>query len=82
MIVTILGDAFQLSDTGPRLTSSYQGHVYFPRELQLLALAAGLAVEFVWGNHERRPLQHTDRDLVLVSRRAVVMSGSGLASGL
>lgn len=64
-----LYDRFEHSDAATRLASSYQGHVYFPRELQLLSLAAGLAVESVWGNHERRPLQHADRNIVVVSLR-------------
>lgn len=64
-----LYDRFGHSDEATRLAGSYQGHVYFPRELQLLALSAGLAVEAVWGDHERRPLQHTDRNIVVVSRR-------------
>jgi SAM-dependent methyltransferase len=67
--VHFLYDHFDHSDSAQRLASSYQGHVYFPNELQLLSIAAGFTVEAVWGDHLPRALRHNDRQIIVVSRR-------------
>ena len=52
-----------------RFLSDYEGHVYFPRELQLLFIASGFEVEAVWGNYEEKPLRHASRQLIVCGKR-------------
>ncbi|RYG30032.1 MAG: class I SAM-dependent methyltransferase [Burkholderiales bacterium] len=57
------------SDNPERFLSDYESHVYFPRELQLLFIAAGFEVEHVWGNYGEAPLGHSSRQIIVCGRR-------------
>ncbi|MBX5451980.1 MAG: hypothetical protein IRZ24_18100, partial [Thermogemmatispora sp.] len=45
-------------------------HMYFPRELQLLFLASGFAVEAIYGDYERRPFGKGTKQIIVGRKRA------------
>ena len=52
-----------------RYVSDYESHVYFPRELELLFMLTGFAVESRFGDYHRRPLAATSQRLIMIGRR-------------
>jgi SAM-dependent methyltransferase len=52
-----------------RYVSDFDSHVYFPRELQLLFLHTGFAVETTWGSYSDRPLRASSRVMLMVGRK-------------
>lgn len=52
-----------------RYVSDFESHVYFPRELQLLFLHTGFAVEAVWGGYRGERLQSHSRAIVMMGRK-------------
>jgi hypothetical protein len=52
-----------------RYTSTFDMHVYFPRELMLLCLATGLKCERLVGSYDGAPFDDAATQLILLARR-------------
>jgi SAM-dependent methyltransferase len=48
----------------------FAGHVYFPRELELLFIHSGFKVEHTFGDFRRRPLQPNSPLIIMIGKRA------------
>lgn len=59
-------------DTGDheRYLSKLDMHIFFPRELQLLFLASGFAVEEIYGSYDWKPLGKGTRQIVIGQKRS------------
>jgi len=69
--VHFLYDRFEVTDRDEqarRYVSDFESHVFFPRELQLLFLHTGFAVESCYGGYRFEKLSSTSRALVMVGR--------------
>ena len=62
---------FRILSDGRRLRSDFRLRFSAPEELWDGMMAAGLAVENCFGEWDRRPFTPTDREIILVARRAV-----------
>jgi hypothetical protein len=63
------GGAGDASDHVERYVSDFESHVYFPRELQLLFLCAGFAVEAIYGDYRLRSLRPRSPQMIVLGRR-------------
>jgi SAM-dependent methyltransferase len=59
-------DLFEGDTAKERFVSDYESHIYFPRELQLLFLAAGFHVESILGDYHGSPLGPHSRQIIVV----------------
>ena len=59
-------------DGGPvdRYVSDFEGHVYYPRELELLFRFTAFEIERTYGDYARRPFGPASRQIIVVGRRA------------
>ena len=72
--IRFLYDKFA-EDAGPdRYVSDFDCHVYYPREVELLFLLAGFAVERRFGDYAMGPMRRTSRQLIVVGRRPLSRS--------
>jgi hypothetical protein len=67
--VHFLYDTFVNDAAADRYVSDFDGHVYFPRELELLFRLTGFRVEAVWGDYTLRRPHNGSRELVMVGQR-------------
>ena len=63
------GGAGPGSTDAERYVSDFESHVYFPRELQLLFLCAGFAVDAVYGDYRLRPMHQASRQMIVIGRK-------------
>ena len=61
-------DRFE-GDDHDRYLSDFESHVYFPRELALLFLHAGFAIDAVWGDYRFARPRSSSREIVMVGVR-------------
>jgi SAM-dependent methyltransferase len=66
--IHFLYDRMEGADTAERFVSDFEAHVFFPRELQLLYLATGFAVEAVYGDYNFGRLRHGSTTMIVVGR--------------
>jgi SAM-dependent methyltransferase len=69
--IHFLYDAFGSNHDPGRFVSDFEGHVYFPRELELLFRVAGFEVEATWGDYRFGPFDATSRQIIMVGRRPI-----------
>ena len=64
--VRYLYDEFLDGSSPSRFISDYEGHVYYPRELQLLFRMSGFSLESVWGDYQEVELENRSRVIIMV----------------
>lgn len=64
--IRYLYDEFSGEGNPSRFISDYEGHVYYPRELELLFRTTGFSVESVWGNYQEGKLENRSRVIIVV----------------
>lgn len=67
--IRYLYDRFEGDAAKERFISDYESHVYFPREIQLLFLAAGFRVESMLGGYHGNPLGPRSRQMIVTGER-------------
>lgn len=67
--VRFLYDRFGEADGPDRFVSDFESHVYFPRELELLFLHTGFAVEATLGDYAGGAFVPASRQMLVVGRR-------------
>jgi SAM-dependent methyltransferase len=67
--IRFLYDRFEPVHAHDRYVSDFDSHVYFPREVELLFLHTGFAIEQTWGSYTERPLRASSRVMVMVGRK-------------
>jgi len=55
----------------------FESHVYFPRELRLLFLHTGFAIEDVFGDYNRRPLRASSQMMIMIGRKPAGKTSNG-----
>jgi len=68
--IRFLYDKFASADHTERWLSDFEGHVYFPRELELLYRHTGFTVEATYGDYRFRPPRASTRAVVVVGRKS------------
>jgi SAM-dependent methyltransferase len=66
--IRFLYDKFPAGEAVDRYVSDFDCHVYYPRELELLFLVTGFAVEARFGDYWMRPVRPTSRQLIMIGR--------------
>jgi SAM-dependent methyltransferase len=67
--IRFLYDKFPEGEPGDRFVSDFDGHVYFPRELELLFRLTGFEVETRYGDYQRRPFAAASRQMIVIGRK-------------
>lgn len=65
MSVRYLYDEFSDDGNPSRFISDYEGHVYYPRELELLFRTTGFLLESIWGDYQEGKLKNRSRVIVM-----------------
>ena len=65
-------EKFFESGENERYLTKLDMHVFFPRELQLLFLAAGFSIEAIYGGYDWKPLGKGTRQIVVGRKRSVI----------
>jgi SAM-dependent methyltransferase len=64
--IRFLYDRFPEDHPIDRYVSDFDGHVYYPRELELLFRITGFSIERWFGDYAMRPLSRTSRQMIAV----------------
>jgi SAM-dependent methyltransferase len=75
--IRFLYDKFPDGARVDRYVSDFDGHVYYPRELELLFLSTGFTIEAKYGNYAMKPLRAASRLMIVVGRRAETTTTAG-----
>jgi hypothetical protein len=67
--VWFLYDRFDGSQVKARMVSDFVGHVYFPREVELLYRIAGFRVVCRYGDYHFHRLSETSRSMIMIGER-------------
>ncbi len=63
--ITWIHEKFFQSGENERYLSRLDMHIFFPRELQMLFLATGFAIEAIYGGYDWKPFGHGTRQIVV-----------------
>ncbi len=67
--IRFLYEKYRGKNAVERYIDDFESHVYFPRELQLIFMHAGFAIENVYGDYARRQLRSSSRQMIMIGRK-------------
>jgi len=72
--ITWIHEKFFETGENERYLTRLDMHVFFPRELQLLFLATGFAIEAIYGSYDWKPFGRGTRQIVVGRKRSIHLS--------